>query len=210
MKKVLFEQESNPEEPKKRKKNGCLIAVLGLFGLSLIYLVGLFWWSENTESGRKHQAELSEQKRVNSSEFLHSNEPKTQEQKIDSAKLVRQKELENPELHLSNLQKELDNKNLTKVQKEEIEIEIKSIRSQKWAKKNINALDNSNSKLERAVKNAMNDKKSFEHVKTQYSFKKDKVIATMTYRGNNAFGAKVIEQITGTFDYEGNLVSVQE
>lgn len=209
MKKVLFEQQTNPEEPKNRKKNGCLIAILTLFGLSFIYFVGLFWWSENTESGRKHQAELSEQKRVNSSEFLHSNEPKTQEQKIDSAKLVRQKELENPELHLSNLQRELDNKNLTKVQKEEIEIEIKNIRSEKWAKKNINALDNSNPKLERAVKKAMNDQKSFEHVSTEYSFKKDKVIATMTYRGINAFGAKVIEQITGTFDYEGNLMSLQ-
>ena len=135
MKKVLFEQQSNPEEPKKRKKNGCLIAVLTLSGLLFIYFVGLYWWSENTDSGRKHQAELSEEKRENSSEFLHSNEPKTQEQKIDSAKLVRQKELENPELHLSNLQKELDNKNLTKVQKEEIEIEIKSIRSHKWANK---------------------------------------------------------------------------
>ncbi|MBA5246567.1 hypothetical protein H1R16_10235 [Marnyiella aurantia] len=210
MKKFLFEQQSNHEEPKKRKKNGCLIAVLTLFGLFFIYFLGLIWWSENTESGRKHQADLSEQKRVKSSDFLHSNEPKTQEQKIDSAKLVRQKELENPELHLSNLQKELDNKNLTNVQKEEIEIEIKKIRSQKWAKKNINALDNSNPKLERAVKKVMNDDKSFEHVSTKYSFTKNEVIATMTYRGSNAFGAKVIEQITGTFDYDGNLVSVQD
>ena len=71
-------------------------------------------------------------------------------------------------------------------------------------------MDNSNPKLERAVKKAMNDEKSFEHVSTQYSYKKDKVIATMTYRGSNAFGAKVIEQITGTFNYDGNLVSIQK
>ena len=124
--------------------------------------------------------------------------------------MVRRKELENPELHLSNLQKELENKNLTKIQREEIEIEIKSIRTLKWAKKNINSWDNSNPKLERAVKNAMNDKDSFEHVSTEYSYKKNKVIAKMIYRGSNAFGAKVIESITGEFDYEGNLISINQ
>ena len=32
----------------------------------------------------------------------------------------------------------------------------------------------------------------------------------MIYRGSNAFGAKVIESITGEFDYDGNLISINQ
>lgn len=217
MKKVLFENNSVPNLPQKKRNNGCLFTVLGLCLISIFYVLGLFLWTNYTEAGKKHQSELNkkklEKKEKNfksSADFLFSNDLKTPQEKIDSAKMVRRKELENPELHLSNLQKELENKNLTKIQREEIEIEIKSIRTLKWAKKNINSWDNSNPKLERAVKNAMNDKDSFEHVSTEYSYKKNKVIAKMIYRGSNAFGAKVIESITGEFDYEGNLISINQ
>ena len=193
----------------KNKNNGCLIAVCIISGLFLIYIVGLFLWSEYTESGKKYQLELKEEKRLTSKDFLQSDEPKTTNQKIDSAKLVRKWEDDNPELHLQNLRKELLNPKLKKVQKEEIEIEIKNLQSEKLSKKNINVWDNSSPKLEREVKKMLNDSKSFEHVETTYNYKKDKVVVTMKYRATNRLGAKVLDQATGTFDYDGNLIHLE-
>lgn len=199
-----------PQQPKKSKFKGCFFALIALFLITTLYIGGLYWWTENTEAGQKHQSELNKEKYLASDEFLLSTDSKTQQQKIDSAKLQRQKEQENPTQHLEKLHKELENKNLTKTQRKEIEIEIKNIRSENWGKKNISGWDNSNTKLERAVKNVMNDENSFEHVSTTYSYEKDRVIAVMTYRGSNSFGAKVIEQVTGIFDYDGALLSVEK
>lgn len=217
MKKVLFENNSVPNLPQKKRNNGCLFTVLGLCLISIFYVLGLFLWTNYTESGKKHQSELRKNELEkkdkdfkSSADFLFSNDLKTPQEKIDSTNLIRQKEIENPEFYLANLQKELENKNLSKGQRDEIQIQIKNIRAVKWAKKNINSWDDSNPKLERTVKDAMNDKDSFEHVSTEYSYKKDKVIAKMIYRGNNAFGAKVIESVTGEFDYDGNLISINQ
>ena len=56
----------------------------------------------------------------------------------------------------------------------------------------------------------MNDPKSFEHVSTEFSYGKKNVTAKMIYRGNNAFGAKVLGAVKGTLDYNGNLLEVQD
>jgi uncharacterized membrane protein len=109
---------------------------------------------------------------------------------------------------IAKLQKELENNKLTKVQREEVEIEIKSIKTLEFAEKNISAWDRSNPKLVSAVKKTMNDPGSFEHVETTFDYEKDKVIATMIYRGNNALGAKVLGEVLGTFDYDGNLLNI--
>lgn len=111
---------------------------------------------------------------------------------------------------LLSLEKELENKELTKVQREEIEIEIKSIKSLQWAKKNINVWDNSNPKLERAVKKAMRNPKSYEHIATEFSYKKNNVTAIMQYRGENGFGGTSIEKVKGVFDYDGNLLEISK
>ncbi|MBW8359373.1 MAG: hypothetical protein K0M63_06170 [Weeksellaceae bacterium] len=142
-------------------------------------------------------------------EFLQSKEPKTTQQKIDSAKLLRQREKDNPDLHLQNLQKELENAELTKVEREEIGIEIKGIRTLRFADKNISSWDRSNPLLVKEVKKTMKDPGSFEHIETTFYYKKDKVIGEMQYRGANSFGAKVISTSKGVFDYEGNLLSIE-
>ncbi|MCT4228664.1 zinc ribbon domain-containing protein [Elizabethkingia anophelis] len=109
---------------------------------------------------------------------------------------------------IAALTEKLKDKKLTKIQREEIEIEIKNIKTLEFANKNISAWDRSNPKLCRAVKKAMNDPDSFEHVSTTFEYNKNNVIGTMTYRCKNAFGAKILASAKGTFDYDGNLLEI--
>lgn len=111
---------------------------------------------------------------------------------------------------IAKLEKELENNKLTKVQREEIEIEIKSIRTLEFADKNISAWDRSNPKLVSATKKRMENPDSFEHIETTFDYKKDMVEATMTFRGNNAFGGKVLNVVKGIFDYDGNLIEIAD
>jgi len=187
-----------------KRTNGCLIVIAVLGGVFILFLVLLFFITMFTSTNDKKRTERKSEK------FLSSTAPKNQQQKIDSAKLANKKFNELPdEEKISTLNKELENKNLTKLQREEIELEIKGIKELAFAKKNISAWDGSNPKLERAVKKSMNDPDSYEHVQTTFSYKKDKVIATMIYRGKNAFGAKVLGKVVGTFDYDGNILNIE-
>lgn len=63
--------------------------------------------------------------------------------------------------------------------------------------------------LESAVKEAMNDPDSFEHVETRYNDRNDHIVVWMTYRGNNAFGGKVLARVMATADLGGNLLTVR-
>ncbi|MBP0613568.1 hypothetical protein J8J42_10975 [Chryseobacterium sp. cx-311] len=171
--------------------------------ISLLYLNSCEKTSNNKVDVNKGEGETTQ------TEFLRSNEPKTTQQKIDSAKLLRQLEKDNPDIYLQNLQKELEGPNLTTVEREEIEIEIKGIRTLRSADKNISSWDRSNPVLVKEVKKTMKDPDSFEHIETTFDYKKDKVIGEMQYRGTNSFGAKVISTTKGVFDYEGNLLSVE-
>ena len=112
-----------------------------------------------------------------------------------------------PQDKVKDLEKELENKKLTKVQRKEIEIEIKSIKTTEWAKKNING-DMSNFDLKRTVEKSTRNPDTFEHISTTYSYGKDFVTAVMTYRGQNGFGGMSIEKAKGVFDYNGNLLEV--
>ncbi|MDR2230140.1 MAG: zinc-ribbon domain-containing protein [Flavobacteriaceae bacterium] len=116
-----------------------------------------------------------------------------------------------PESKISELEilnKKLNDKSLTKQQKKEIELDIKNIKTIEWAKKNISSWDRSNPKLSRAIKKVMNDPGSFEHVSTTFEYHNTYVIGNMIYRGNNAFGAKIIAKAKGKFDYDGNLLEI--
>lgn len=193
---------STQNQPKKT--NGCLIVIAVLGGIFILFMIIVFlimiFSSKDDKKIKDNGNEI----------FLSSNKPKSQQQKIDSSKLANKKFNYLPDSEkISILNKELEQKNLTKVQKEEIEIEIKGIKELAFAKKNISAWDGSNPKLERAIKKSMNNPDSYEHVQTTFSYKKDKVIATMIYRGNNAFGAKVLGKVLGIFDYDGNLTDIQ-
>lgn len=192
-------QENNSKPIKK--KSGCLkIILLTFIGFIILSIISFIFTPKDN----------SNKVTATNDEFLMSTKPKNQQQKIDSAKLANEKfeSLSSAE-KIATLEKELENKELKKVQKEEIEIEIKNIKQQEFAKKNISSWDGSNRLLERSVKKAMNDPDSYEHVQTTFEYKKDKVIATMLYRGKNAFGGKVVDKVIGTFDYDGNLLEVR-
>ena len=67
--------------------------------------------------------------------------------------------------------------------------------------------DGSHRKLERFVKDRMNDPSSFDHVKTTYADKGSYLLVQMTYRGTNSFGALILTQITAKVDFDGNVLS---
>jgi hypothetical protein len=56
----------------------------------------------------------------------------------------------------------------------------------------------------------MNDPDSFEHVETRYSINKNKdgILVIMKYRGNNAFGGKVLNYVTAKADYKTNILTI--
>lgn len=61
--------------------------------------------------------------------------------------------------------------------------------------------DGSHVELAKSVKNAMNDPSSYEHVETRYLDKKDgTLLVTMKFRGNNAFGGKVLNAVNAITD----------
>ena len=77
-------------------------------------------------------------------------------------------------------------------------------------KAQFSAWDGSHIALKSAVKNSINDSKSFEHVETRYADNGDTITVTMRFRGANAFGAIVLDEVTAVFDLEGNMREVLE
>lgn len=69
--------------------------------------------------------------------------------------------------------------------------------------------DGSHRNLVEMVKRQMNDADSFEHVETRYWDQGDHLSLRMTFRGNNAFGAKVINEVAATSDMDGKILSLE-
>jgi cytoskeletal protein RodZ len=74
--------------------------------------------------------------------------------------------------------------------------------------KQFNSWDGSHIKLVFYVKDNMNDPDSFEHISTSYWDKGSFLVVSMKYRGNNKFGAKVINYIKAKVDLEGNILEI--
>jgi len=68
--------------------------------------------------------------------------------------------------------------------------------------------DGSHIKLTIAIKSAMNDPKSYEHVETAYWDMGDHLIVQTKYRGNNAFGGKVLGMIKAKVNLNGDVIEV--
>lgn len=79
---------------------------------------------------------------------------------------------------------------------------------QAWVKAQFSAWDGSHRALVDAVKQNLNDKKSFEHEKTTYVDKGDHLIIKMVYRAKNAFGGVVLQNVTAKADYKTNTISI--
>jgi len=94
---------------------------------------------------------------------------------------------------------------LTTFKDKNIEIETRKLK----IKKLFSSWDGSNYKLEQYLKKHMNDPSSYQHVKTNYEIKDDKIIIYTEFRGKNAFGALVLNNAMAVQDLDGNLESVK-
>jgi len=73
------------------------------------------------------------------------------------------------------------------------------------------AWDGSHPALERLIKKSMNDSDSYEHIETRYTDNKDygdKILVITKFKGKNAFGGVVVNQIRAYVDIKGNVVEI--
>lgn len=86
---------------------------------------------------------------------------------------------------------------------------IKAAGSDLAIKKQFSEWDGSNRLVERAIKESMNNPKSYEHVKTKYNVDGTKIHVYTTFRGTNAFNAIVTTQAYGITDFDGSLLKLE-
>lgn len=68
--------------------------------------------------------------------------------------------------------------------------------------------DGSHRSLESHIKSAMNDPKSYEHVSTVYWDRVDHLIVLTKFRGKNAFGATVINEVRAKVGIDGEVLEI--
>jgi len=76
--------------------------------------------------------------------------------------------------------------------------------------KNFSDWDGSHINLERHIKESMNDPKSYEHVETKYWDHGEYLIVQTTFRGKNAFGALVKNQVKAKVGLNGKVLEILE
>ena len=74
--------------------------------------------------------------------------------------------------------------------------------------KQFSAWDGSHLELTRAIKESMNDPKSYEHVETRYSDMGDYVVVSTTFRGKNAFGGTVVNIVNAKVSLDGKIIDI--
>lgn len=85
--------------------------------------------------------------------------------------------------------------------------ELASIRKEVIGK-HFSSWDGSHNGLTKLIKDGMNDPVSYEHVETTYTDNGDYLLITTSFRGKNAFGAKVLNSITAKVDFDGNVLEI--
>jgi hypothetical protein len=68
--------------------------------------------------------------------------------------------------------------------------------------------DGSHIELEKYLKSIMNDPDSYEHVETQYRDDGESVFVITKFRGNNAFGGKVINSVSARTTFDGRIIEI--
>jgi hypothetical protein len=74
--------------------------------------------------------------------------------------------------------------------------------------KGFSAWDGSHRALEKHVKKRMNDPDSYEHIETKYYDRGDFLIVTTKFRGANAFGGLVINEMAAKASLDGDLLEI--
>lgn len=86
--------------------------------------------------------------------------------------------------------------------------EIEKQNYQAWIDAQFSAWDGSHRDLVKLVKENMNDPKSFEHVETRYIDDGDGITVYMKFRGNNAFGGLVLNEVLAKAGYKTNTITI--
>lgn len=79
---------------------------------------------------------------------------------------------------------------------------------QQWIEEQFSLWDGSHVALVDLVKENMNDPKSFEHVETRYDDNGDGITVYMKFRGKNAFGGLVLNEVSAKADYKTNTITI--
>lgn len=113
-----------------------------------------------------------------------------------------------PEQRQKEVADKVANDSLRKIQKV-IDDSLEVVNKRKnMIREQFHPYDKSHRKLEKAIKESMNDPDSYEHIKTTYEDKGDYLIVQTSFRGKNAFGGKVINSKTVKVDLNGNIIAV--
>jgi hypothetical protein len=70
------------------------------------------------------------------------------------------------------------------------------------------SLDGSHEGLTSFIKEKMNDPESYEHIETRFRDDGDYIFVSTKFRGTNAFGGKVVNTVSATVDFSGNVIEV--
>jgi hypothetical protein len=84
----------------------------------------------------------------------------------------------------------------------------KEEQNKKFQEQYLSGWDGSFQPLVKYVKDNMNDPNSFEHVSTNSWGQGNHVLIVMKFRGNNAFGVKVLNSAKAIVDWDGKLIEV--
>jgi len=100
-----------------------------------------------------------------------------------------------------------------KMRRKEKERELRARRNDPERQEKIKGLfsfwDGSCYRLKKLVKETMHDPKSFSHVKTVYrDAGSDVITVTMTFRGNNMLGGKVVNTVSALVDIYGDGIAI--
>lgn len=115
------------------------------------------------------------------------------------------------DLNLAAKSKALSAELSAKVEKEAVEAARLQALERRRAniKSQFSSWDGSHQNLERAIKNGMNNPKSYEHVETRFLDTGKAIIVTTRFRGTNAFGGIVSNSVVAEVDEQGNILSLE-
>lgn len=118
------------------------------------------------------------------------------------------------EIILAELLAESDNRAIWITEKEEEERIAQELAAAEERKEMIeeqfSAWDGAHHNLTKAIKDSMNDAKSFEHVETVYWDMDDHLIVLETFRGKNAFGGVVKNSVKAKVALDGTVLEIIE
>lgn len=102
-----------------------------------------------------------------------------------------------------------EQKRLAEIEAEKKRKEEELKQRKKMIEEQFSAWDGSHINLTRAIKDAMNDPGSYEHIETVYWDRGDHLLVKTTFRGKNAFGALIKDTVVAKITFDGEIIEMQ-